>query len=77
LEIAEHDKEYGTVDRVIRTVIAIALVALIATGRIAETWAVVAAIVAAAFLLTSAVGFCPAYWPFNIASRRQTSQKTQ
>jgi hypothetical protein len=70
-------KNMGAVDRVIRTVIAIALVALIATGRIAETWAVVADIVAAAFLLTSAVGFCPAYWPFNISSRSQKSQKAQ
>jgi hypothetical protein len=70
-------KNMGAVDRIIRTVIAIALVALIATGRIAEIWAVVAAIVAVAFLLTSAAGFCPAYWPFNISSRRRSSQKAQ
>jgi uncharacterized protein (DUF58 family) len=69
-------KNMGTVDRVIRTIIAVALVALIATGRIAETWAVVATIVAVAFLLTSAVGFCPAYWPFKISSRRESDRET-
>ena len=64
-------KNMGTVDRLIRTVIAVALVALIATGHIAETWAVVAAVL----LLTSAIGFCPAYWPFKISSRRESNQK--
>jgi len=69
-------KNMGTADRIVRTVIAVALVAVvIATGSIAETWAVVAAVVAAAFLLTSAVGFCPAYWPFKISSRRESKQK--
>lgn len=63
-------KNMGTVDRVIRTLIAIALIALIATGRVTETWAIVAGIVAAAFLITSAVGFCPGYWPFKVSTRR-------
>jgi hypothetical protein len=65
----------GTADRVIRTIVAVALVALIATGHIAETWAIVAAVVAVAFLATSAVGFCPAYWPLKISSRREPGQK--
>lgn len=60
----------GTIDRAVRTVIAVLLVALIAAGQITATWAVIAGIVAAAFLLTSAVGFCPAYWPFKISTRR-------
>lgn len=60
----------GTIDRAVRTVIAVVLVALIAAGQITATWAVIAGIVAAAFLLTSAVGFCPAYWPFKISTRR-------
>ncbi|MCU0835263.1 MAG: DUF2892 domain-containing protein [Chromatiaceae bacterium] len=40
------------------------------TGRVTETWAIVAGIVAAAFLITSAVGFCPGYWPFKVSTRR-------
>jgi hypothetical protein len=63
-------KNMGTVDRVIRTLIAIVLIALIVTGRVTETWAIVAGIVAAAFLITSAVGFCPGYWPFKVSTRR-------
>lgn len=64
-------KNMGTVDRSIRTIIALVLIGLIATGLLADTWIIVAAIVAAVFLLTSAVGFCPAYWPFGISSRRE------
>lgn len=63
-------KNMGTVDRVIRTLIAVVLIALIVTGRVTETWAIVAGIVAAAFLITSAVGFCPGYWPFKVSTRR-------
>jgi hypothetical protein len=54
----------------VRSVIALLLIGLIAAGQLPQTWAVVATIVAVAFLLTSAIGFCPAYWPFRISSRR-------
>jgi hypothetical protein len=62
-------KNMGTIDRTVRTVIAAVLVALIASGQITAPWAVVAGVVTAAFLLTSAVGFCPVYWPFKISTR--------
>jgi hypothetical protein len=70
-EPIEMRKNMGTTDRVVRTVIALVLIALIAAGQLTQTWAVVATIVAAVFLLTSAIGFCPAYWPFRISSRRR------
>ena len=70
-------KNMGTIDRTVRTVIAAALLALIASGQITATWAVVAGVVTAAFLLTSAVGFCPAYWPFKISTRRGADEPGQ
>jgi hypothetical protein len=60
----------GTADRVARSVVAIVLIALIAVGQLTQAWAIVAAIVAAVFLLTSAIGFCPAYLPFKLSTRR-------
>jgi hypothetical protein len=70
-------KNMGTIDRVVRTVIGLALVALIVAGQVTATWAILAGIVAAAFLLTSAIGFCPAYWPLKISTRGGPAGKGQ
>ena len=65
-------KNMGTADRTIRTVVALALAALIAAGYLTGTWAIVAAVVAVVFLLTSAIGVCPAYWPFKLSPRKES-----
>jgi hypothetical protein len=64
----------GTADRIIRTVVAVALIALIFTGHITGVWVIVAGVVAAAFLLTSVVSFCPAYWPLRINTRGKSDE---
>ena len=60
----------GTIDRVIRTVIAVVIAVLYFTGQISGTVAIVLGIVAVAFLLTSLVGSCPIYNPFGISTRK-------
>lgn len=60
----------GTADRVIRTVIAIAIAALYLTGRISGTLAIILAVVAVVLLVTSSVAFCPGYLPFGISTRK-------
>jgi len=60
----------GTLDRVIRTVIALAIAALYFTGRISGTVAVVLGIFAVVFLVTSLVGWCPTYMPFGLSTRK-------
>jgi hypothetical protein len=65
-------KNMGTIDRVIRTVIAIVIAVLYFTGQISGTVAIVLGIVAVAFLLTSLVGWCPIYKPFGISTRKET-----
>ena len=60
----------GTADRVIRTVVALVIVALYLTGRISGTLAIVLAVVGAVFIITSAVAFCPGYLPFGISTRK-------
>ncbi len=64
-------KNMGTTDRVVRTVIAVVIGLLYFTGTISGTLAVVLSIVAIAFLLTSAIGFCPLYAPFGISTKKK------
>lgn len=61
-------KNMGTVDRVIRILIAAIIAALYYFGQISGTLAIVLGIVALAFLLTSLIGWCPAYLPFHIST---------
>ena len=59
----------GTIDRAIRTLLAIPIAVLYFTGEISGTTALVLGILAIVFLATSAVSFCPLYTPFRITTR--------
>jgi hypothetical protein len=61
----------GVVDRTIRTLLAIAVAVLWYLDVIGGVLAIVLAVFAVVFLLTSFVGHCPAYVPFKISTRRQ------
>lgn len=54
-------KNMGTADRVIRTIVAFLIAVLYFTGVISGTWGIVLMIIAAVFLLTSIISFCPLY----------------
>lgn len=54
-------KNMGSLDRVLRIVVALVLAYLAVTGVVTGGIAVGAWIVAAIFLVTSLIGFCPAY----------------
>lgn len=54
-------KNMGVNDRVLRTVIAVAVAALYFTGTLSGTLGLVLLILAIVFLLTSIVSFCPLY----------------
>jgi hypothetical protein len=58
----------GAVDRVIRTLIALILIALFLKGVITGVLGVVLGILAIVFLATSLVGWCPLYLPFKIST---------
>lgn len=58
----------GTVDRVIRVVIAVLIAVLYFAGVIGGTLSLILGIVAVAFLLTSLVSFCPTYVLFGIST---------
>lgn len=61
----------GTLDRLIRTIVAIGIGVLYFTGRISGTLAIILGIFAIVFLLTSFVGWCPAYIPLGLSTRKE------
>ncbi len=63
-------KNMGTLDRVIRTLIAVLIGVLYFANVISGTVAIVLGIVAIVFLVTSFVSWCPAYLPFKISTRK-------
>jgi hypothetical protein len=59
----------GSVDRIVRLVIAIAVGALFYMGIIEGTLGIVLLVAAAVFLLTSLVSFCPLYTMFGLNTK--------
>jgi hypothetical protein len=59
----------GTIDRLVRALLAVLVAVLYFTGVISGTLALIVGVIAAILLLTSIVGFCPLYVPFHISTR--------
>ena len=64
-------KNMGLVDRVVRILVAAVVAYLYISGGIGGWQALVLGIVAVVFVVTSAIGFCPAYLPFKISTCRK------
>ncbi|NJN18582.1 MAG: DUF2892 domain-containing protein [Oscillochloris sp.] len=62
----------GTLDRVIRVVLAATVAVLILTGLLSGVAAIILGVLAAVFVFTSAIGFCPLYAPFKISTRTKS-----
>ncbi|MBN2366482.1 MAG: DUF2892 domain-containing protein [Calditrichaeota bacterium] len=62
-------KNMGKLDRIIRLVIGIILISLIFWGP-QTYWGLLGVIL----IITSFIGFCPAYWPFKISTRKNKEQ---
>lgn len=61
----------GTIDRVIRALIALVIIGLYFMGIVSGTWAIVLLTVAGIFIATSFISFCPLYWPFGISTHKK------
>lgn len=61
----------GSVDRIVRTLLAVVVAVLYFTDQITGTAAIVLGIIAAIFLLTSAVGFCPLCSILKISTKKE------
>lgn len=61
-------KNMGTIDRVVRVLIAVLIVVLYMAGYISGTLAIILLVLSAVFVVTSLVSTCPLYLPFGIST---------
>ncbi|MBS1689811.1 MAG: DUF2892 domain-containing protein [Bacteroidetes bacterium] len=64
-------KNMGTIDRILRIAAAIVIAVLYLTHVISGTLAVILLVIAAIFILTSFISFCPLYFPFGFSTREK------
>jgi hypothetical protein len=64
-------KNMGTVDKVIRILVAVVVVALYFTNVISGTLGIILLVLAAVFVLTSVFSTCPLYMPFGLSTRKK------
>lgn len=64
-------KNVGTVDKVVRIILALVIVALYFTHVLSGVLAIVLLALAGIFVLTSLFSFCPLYWPFGIRTNKK------
>lgn len=60
----------GTLDKAIRVAVAVLITILYFTHVISGTLAIILLVLGVVFVLTSAIGFCPLYLPFNISTKK-------
>ena len=60
----------GTIDRIIRIVLGVALGAVAMAGAVSAPWLYIVWVVAATALVTGVVGFCPLYALFRVSTKR-------
>lgn len=58
----------GSADRILRVIIAAIIAVLYFTGTISGTLGIVLLVLAAVFVLTSFMSFCPLYAPFGFST---------
>ena len=59
-------KNMGTIDKVIRILVAVVIAILFYTNVITGLLGIVLMVLGAIFVVTSLIGFCPLYLPFGI-----------
>lgn len=64
-------KNMGTIDRVIRIIIAIAAITLFFTDIVGGVLGIVLMVVSGIFVVTSMVSFCPLYSIFGLRSNKK------
>jgi hypothetical protein len=65
-------KNMGTIDRIIRILMAITVGVLYMTGSITGFAAIILGVLAIVFIITSLIGFCPLYVPLKISTIGKT-----
>jgi len=65
-------RNMGTIDRIIRILLATVVIVLYLTGNITGVAAIILGVLAIVFILTSLLGFCPLYVPFKISTMKKS-----
>jgi Protein of unknown function (DUF2892) len=65
-------KNMGTIDRVIRILLAIVFIVLYLNGSITGVVAIILGILAFVFIVTSLIGFCPLYAACKISTIKKS-----
>lgn len=68
-------KNMGNIDRSIRVLVAVAIIALYFMNQISGTVAIIGLALSAVFILTSLISFCPLYLPFGLSTRKKDEEK--
>jgi hypothetical protein len=61
-------KNMGSVDKIIRVLVALVIAVLVYAKVISGAWAIVVLVLAIIFFATSLFSFCPLYLPFGIST---------
>jgi hypothetical protein len=64
-------KNMGTIDKVIRILVAVVVAVLYFTHVITGTLAIILLALAAIFIVTSILSFCPLYLPFGLSTKKK------
>jgi hypothetical protein len=64
-------KNMGSIDKVIRILVAVVVVTLYFTNVISGTLAIVLLALSAIFVVTSLISFCPLYLPISLSTRKK------
>jgi hypothetical protein len=64
-------KNMGTIDKVIRILVAVVVVVLYFTHVISGVLAIILLALSAIFVVTSILSFCPLYLPFGCSTRKK------
>ncbi|MBX7057864.1 MAG: DUF2892 domain-containing protein [Leptospirales bacterium] len=63
----------GTIDRIVRVLLAVTVGVLYFLNMISGTVAIILGVLALVFLATSLVGVCPLYLPFGLSTKKSAS----
>ena len=61
----------GTIDKVVRILVAIVIIGFYLANQITGTAAIILLVIAGAFILTSFMSLCPLYLPLSISTRKK------
>jgi hypothetical protein len=64
-------KNMGVFDRSVRVIVALVVVVLIVVKTLTGTLVLILGILAAVFVLTAAIGFCPLYVPLKLSTLKK------